>query len=286
MKKRVKTFVPPKTLIESKDDQYYDLDSSPSAWLYYERVYSEVDNKLNINYDITNKYQLRVVSRSRIVHDLPLKNGFVNRIMAWNLNANRVNNKIEGSMLRLGGDCDFNFNQIKCKLLKTKVNQDKTINDETKKRINARLDQFQKQHHCVLNFSLMQVVGGMNTCKQSLGKGNLDRLDSFVYYLNEYYCVGDTSIFRRCTKQNKVALKSYLKGFDNIYDYCHHVYFLYGAITVGKRDIESKEFINDLIIHGSKLINTAASIERYMDLAENFWEFKKKHFIKIEDASK
>lgn len=61
------------------------------------------------------------------------------------------------------------------------------------------------------------------------------------------------------------CLKAYLECFDNVYDYCAVIYKIDEKLT------------HDLIVSGSKSIDSADRVLEYISLAERFWEQKRKY---------
>jgi len=91
-----------------------------------------------------------------------------------------------------------------------------------------------------------------------------DRLDTFLYCLEQYFKGKSKLVFCCCSEVNESCLKNYLGIFNDIYDYCRKIYF-----------ITDDELIRKLLENGGRPINNAADARRYMDLAIEFWEYKK-----------
>lgn len=177
---------------------------------------------------------------------------------------------------RIGGDCDFNFNEDK----KNKFNN--LIKDDELK---EQLYFCSVMHHNFLNFSVMQVMGKLQGFKSKSYDENLyehlhDRCDTLIYWLNLFY-TNDTSTYNKAmnkfygkntSPENKKVLENYLNSFDDIYNYCNQIYFIYDDV-----------FIDKLIKNGKKPIKVAADVNRYMDLAMGFWGRKLIAFKKIDD---
>ncbi len=143
-------------------------------------------------------------------------------------------------------------------------------------------------HHTLVNFSLLQVMGnmqdfkskGLKLCCNKNKYDYLDRLDTFIYNLNNYFEVDDkskddTNLLKNSSKCNASSLKEYLSSFKDINKYCKEVYF-----------IDDKEFIKKLIESGKQPISSSERVVEYMDLALEFWKIKATYFDKNSDTHK
>lgn len=160
------------------------------------------------------------------------------------------------------GDIDFNFSR---KGLNGQSRYDifKKLLKNNKECI-ERLDDYMKnKHHSEENISIMPSTGNLQNVKQGIGN---DRLDTFVWALNEYYNNNSNLLFNHSTKENMPALSSFLELFIDIYDYCKTIYHI------------EEELVDDLIKSGSKAIDSEERVKRYMDLADRFWKSKKKAY--------
>ena len=152
------------------------------------------------------------------------------------------------------------------------------MNSSTKES-EEQLEKCCSMHHDKLNFSVMLATGNMNDFKGTVyfdgskikcekkrweHKSAYDRLDTFVYCLNEYFINKNELIFSWSTQCNKSCLQEYLATFSNdIYDYCRKIYF-----------IDNRKFVKRLIENGSKPINNSVDLKQYMDLAIEYWKIK------------
>ena len=167
---------------------------------------------------------------------------------------------------RVGGECDFNFNENKVMLFEKLINNSQ---DETEKFYAlTQLEKCKEMHHTLLNFSLMQAMGNMQNVK---GRNRFDRLDTFVYKLNHYFMWVSEEILCGATEPCKQPLISFLEKYNNIYEYFKEIYF-----------IEDREFIDKVIQQGTLPIRSCSDVIRYMNLAEEFWERKENYFLKTE----
>ncbi len=215
----------------------YDVDSSPKAWEYYKIKYK--DKEKIQKYDFNNlenkgsKY-FRKIAKCNTDENIPYK---------------------------LGGDCDFNFNEKKMKKFNNILAQYE--NDE-REEVEKILNECSNQHHTLKNFSLMQVVGNMQGRKNGGCGDNFDRLDSFIYLLSIYYNGENEEILNCSTAVNKDCLKDFLNEYENVYEYCETFYCL------------EKEFVDKLIRNGSKKIKTLKDILTYTNLAKEYWAIQEK----------
>lgn len=132
-------------------------------------------------------------------------------------------------------------------------------------------------HHDKLNFSAMPTTGGMNNFKgkvyfdenKIIYKKNgwhnsaYDRLDTFVYCLNELFVNKNELVLSCSTQANKSCIEEYLKTFSDIYDYCRKIYF-----------VDNSDFVKRLIKNGSKPINNSVDLKQYMEIAIEYWKIK------------
>lgn len=122
-------------------------------------------------------------------------------------------------------------------------------------------------HHTLLNFSIMPATGNMQGVK-SEGYGDwLDRFDSFVSIIDDYY-KGKNEIILSKAGWNRKSLIKYLTYFEDVYDYFEQHYF-----------INDEDFIKRLVESGKKYIENQNDVERYVSLAEDYWELKEKYII-------
>lgn len=281
-------------MFKNRESICYEPDSSPEAWEFYQMYYDEEGIlKKNFNFkrpvlynhcqDLGYENEYKEGKLLPYVN-LPLlkigkKGANPNRLVAL-INGTRSNflsNDIESfhPTSRLGGECDFNFNEEKYMAFK------RIIGNSNKEAL-EQLERCRKMHHRFANFSLMQSAGGLQIFKGML---EYDRWDIFIYELNQYFKC-ESKIERAKTQLckylarssfhpvNKKFLTQYLDLFDNIYEYCKQVYF-----------IEDEEFISTIISERPKKIIDAEDIVRYMNLAENFWNLKRQYFKKIDNKS-
>lgn len=251
-----------KIIKSSQDGKKYDPDSSPEAWEAYLQIYRDVEffqeydkNSLTIfetrrPYNQANKYHYSNKEGEGTLRLNLLKEGYLS------MTQRKV--KYFNAMTRLGGDTIFNFNEKKYEKFKVILlgTEEGAVHIE-------ELDKCKSMHHTLANFSIMQVMGNMQGVK-SKGYGGewLDRFDSYISIVNDYYQNENEFILSKSEK-NKASLISFLKKFDNVYDYCKQIYF-----------IEEHTFVDRIISEGKCEIEGVQDVVRYMDLANDYWDLK------------
>lgn len=240
----------------------YDPDSSDVAWDYYKYAYKDEKEK----YDKRLEFLSDLNSDKIDDKDYHLSdNG--NRLIA-----ETRNNKIPD----FGGDVMFNFNHGKYDTFKNVFGIDSN-----------QLKRCAKNHHSLLNFSLMPQTGAMNNFKGI--KHKLDRFDYFILELSSYYgdyheeVISIEESTRRSetdlgsyqletkSKENAIIRNNFLNTFESVKDYCKQVYFIDEDFKTN-----DKTFIKRLIDNGKKAIDTKDPLKQYMTLAEDYWEMRHK----------
>ncbi len=265
----------------------FDPDSSPVAFEHYNKIYS------NLHWSGINDYNLNTPIFFNSYKKLDLKCGLyrngswynylnlpfkhkINRLNAISLNENAIiykNKEYYMATSRLSGDTDFDFktdeNPNKNKYGKFLNLLKGSFKDEILIEHIAKLNECKNMHNTLINFSLMQVMGNLQRAK-SKGINNewLDRLDSFIYLIREYYRTDyndrdSCQIILNSTYANKNTLRKFLDDFIDVYDYCNNIYF-----------IKDKTFVEKLIEEGQKPMNSGERVVEYMELAFDFWEKK------------
>lgn len=166
--------------------------------------------------------------------------------------------KKEFSKFKMAGDCIFNFNDKKVKILEKYI-----INSDEGKKL---LKECHEKHHSFENFAFMPITGGMNNSK---GRQRLDRPDIHINEIKKYFDDKNSCIFSNA-RQNKEALKWYLSIYNKgIYKYIHEVFF-----------IDDKKFIDEeFLAFASKKVEDETSAIQYMKLAKKFWNLREQSEI-------
>lgn len=246
-----------------KNNENEEIDSSRKSWKYYKGIYTEK------HWPLIKEFNLEEVFTYEERNNKPPKR--IKRYRSYIKAESPYKHKL-GSQFALGGECDFNFNSNKKRLFEEILKG----NSSTKK-LEEQLEKCCSMHHNKLNFSVMPTTGGMNDFKglvyfengeiqykeDGWNKGAHDRLDTFVYCLNELFTNKNELVLSCSTECNKICLKEYLNTFTDIYDYCRKIYF-----------IDNREFVKRLIKNGSKPINNADDLKEYMDIAIEYWKIK------------
>lgn len=250
--------------IQKYKNEFYrfDIDSSPEVYALYEKIYSE---KIRNEYGISNPKFFRFISLSQGYIDAP-DVALINRLFALPKDISAKENiciqnrsyEVYDAIRRLSGDCFFNFNSYK-------IRQFKKIDGID----NEKLGKCSEMHHSIYNMVLLQTIGNMQKRKQqglklSTGKyEQLDRGDTFLYLLNEFYQNKDEGICSASTKSNKDMLKEYLNYFEDVNDYATNML-----------QIEDFDFIKTIIKNGEMQLDSAC-VNDYLDIALEFWKKRK-----------
>lgn len=213
----------------------------------------------------------------------------------------------------LRGDCDFNFNYDKYPRFLEKLFNGAVTKEEIELLIKCH-----DVHHTLLNFSLMQCMGGINNLKGSQLKldgeekkpEQLDRLDKFVTFLKEYFEIVQSDTEERLKKlkagqrgsNNAEYLRDYLDQFGCVYNYCAKIYFLptedyYTGMMKDEKvfnkiapllDTKGSDWqkllesnvalIDALIESGKQPLDSHDRVVEYMCLAVHFWRAKETYF--------
>lgn len=191
------------------------------------------------------------------------------------INGRYVASKKDDDNITISGETDFNFSDklyIVGKKTKYKYYSEilDTIEDtECRQNCMELLDYCCNMTGKIGNFSLMQTIKGTFTVT--------DRIDTFIYVLNNYYLGIDEMVLSRCTASSTVnKLKKYLDLFkdtepkNSIYKYCREVYH-----------ISSEDLVSDLIKSGKHTICTVEELIDYMILAVRFWTLKSYYYKEV-----
>ncbi len=266
----------------------FDPDSSPQAWEHYKKFYTQKHWKLmevfNLDalhfhihfsdfqyqrghYEKNSKLWLNYITNA----PSPRPNTF-NRLYAFSTNSTfssptgKANHIFGNSEWYLGGETDFNFNNQKHNQLKKLIDNDTSPHLTPKEKQNAlhQLEECSKMHHTLCNFSLMLATGNLQGFK---GQNRLDRFDTFLSHLEQYFLSLSSSVLSASTPQNKASLIRFLNSFDDIYDYAQKIYF-----------ISDENFVDKIIAQGKLPIQTCSDVVRYLNLAQEYWNIKQEYF--------
>lgn len=250
----------------NKNDNDLEADSSEKAWKYYKEKYPM--------FKIDEEYLYS--ENKRLVGFFEYNNNTIVHV-----NKNNIKNKT--NIIKLGGDCFFNFNNKKKDKFKN------WIDEENKGLYKKCCD----NHHSNMNFVLMPVTGGMNRVKgkiyykktsssffvHEVGRPPInmyDRPDTFIYYLSKFFEIKkmylknkmnledvglyfSNSIFTESMHtMNLNELYNFMNIFTDIYQFTN---LFYGM---------DLKFTDRMIKNGMKPL-TDENIKEYMELAQEFW---------------
>lgn len=180
-------------------------------------------------------------------------------------------------LIDISGDIVFNFSekglrgQSRYEILKKYINE---ISDSDLKEIYIhRLDYCKEHHHSKENCALIPKQGNLQNAKQGIGN---DRGDTFIWALDEYFENNVEILLNFATYEHKKILINYLETLrlpgkhQSVYHYCE-LFF----------NITDTRFINELIVFGSKTIDSEFRARKYIDLALNFWKKRSNYYDKI-----
>ncbi len=255
----------------------FEPDSSPCAWEHYINVYGARKSKIIEQYNFNALFFYYYNNDGNNIYYSNQIKSEKNRLFAMHNGTEYfIKNDVKccKPARRLGGECDFNFNNDKekgeynkYKIFCDIIKNDGAASSQEKERAIEQLKRCKEMHHTLLNFSLIEGMGDMQGFK---GTNRFDRLDAFVCKLDRYFSGLSNDVIFAASGPNKNYLISYLNSFTDIYDYCNEIYF-----------IDDKDFIDKIIEEGQMPIETCKDVVRYMNLAEEFWARKKLSFDKL-----
>lgn len=259
----------------------YEVDSSPEAYEFYRKVYG---SPFLGKYDLDNVHPMKYNENGCYTDELDLGPHAANRLEALLIGSKPIKAvkgiNVYSAVERVGGETDFNFkfdrnpNRNKAGTLLEIANYDQEIGERLR-------NHYSKQHHALVNFSLMIIPGALQIFKsKGLRIDNqskfewMDRLDSLIYLLDEFYHGNPPDGL--ISGPNGGTLKAYLDSFaginkdDSIKEYCRKVYLIDDADLIGK-----------LIENGCRPLTNKEDVDRYLNLADDFWTAKAKSIDKI-----
>ncbi len=217
------------------------------------------------------------------------KNSLINTVFALGVGSekafvrdNEYFCKKDHPKFAISGDRDFNFNDKKSKVkeLERLINKCSKNNPDLEdkcKELLKTLEYCKKLNTTMLNISLMPVTGGLNNTKASVQLNPYDRLDTFIYMLNDYYNRNDeekysSPIIIGSTNDNKQSLVDFLALFKNIDKYCEEFYFISPDLVQKMIESGGKDFYSN---ECSKVLE---NIEEYLNVAIEYWGQRAKKF--------
>lgn len=241
----------------------YEDDSSKEAWEFYKNQYSSSDWNFWNEFDFDN-------IKTRYQKDGKFNNS---RYLLWLKDNSKLTEEL-GSLFSFGGERVFNF-KTQYYNLRNIVESSYSNNKEY---VMSLLKECKEFHYSEKNLVILPTTGGLNNVKGSLyfDGGNinyssqqisgkqLDRLDTFLAIVDDYFNKkSDLILSYTKGKPNEKCLENFLKNFKNIYDFIDKIY-----------RVNNEEFINKLICNGRKSIENINDVERYCLLAKEYWKLK------------
>lgn len=122
------------------------------------------------------------------------------------------------------------------------------------KRVIRKLELCRRNHHSLINFSLMPVTGGLNQVKQRIDK--YDGLIKVLNKINDYYKSGE----KVSKSKNNKLLHKHLDDIGSFDEYLNLYYFIGSEILFDYKPI-SKESSN----------TNLNNLEMYLDNVMTYW---------------
>lgn len=249
----------------------FDPDSSEYTWLnLYQKLYT------TDQFDLWKEFEFNNLSHVG------------NRLIAYRHEGQIYPQFNNYKLFSFGGDTLFNFyggkREVQYNRFKNLLKYDYSGADK-QPYLNKLKEYKENMHHSFENFALLLRSGNMNGFKKRgiLNKESgkyefLDRFDSYIFLLNDFYKANgnkyDHPIIKYAHPNSKKALFEYLCIFDCIYDYCNKVYL------IDKHD----PIIKSLISQGELPINTGQRVIEYINLADKFWKIRREKFTELKIA--
>lgn len=213
-----------------------EFDVSSEAWEIYKLLYSENFEK-EINLICKNK-------RSYIEEKF------------------FANGKNSTSKINFSGDTDFNYTKGFAHSRLTayrKFIKDGKLPGKYGSIYGDNLVIFEELTYSIVNISLIPQNGNLQAIKQGVGN---DRLDTFIWALDEYYSKNNNVLFNHASANNMPVLEEYLGLFKDVYEYCDVVYHI------------NESLVDDLIESGRQPVKSPERVIEFMNLTYRFWSQK------------
>lgn len=246
-------------------DKKYSSDSSIDVWKnYYTRFYGSMD------WDFWKIFDYEELKR---------ENGRLYAGCRKDLDSKYNHLKV----CKLGGEMDFNFNSSRT-WQKAKYEYYKNLLKGDAVAIELLESCKERQYKCC-NLSVVITTGGLNNLKGRASQDirSLDRFDVFIFILNDYFNKRNRRnnkkedfmhiIFSEAwhnSKENRKCLYEYLSLFTDINDYFQKNYA-----------IDDRDLVKDLIVSGSKSIDSKTRAIEYLNLAQRYWSKKENKILEV-----
>ena len=167
--------------------------------------------------------------------------------------------KVKSTEIYVNGDVCFNTKlkyKTRYSLLGSLIKESSQFKD-----MNQLLSELR---YSPMNISILPKTGGLNIIKKNFAD---DRLDSFIWLLNQYYRGVTAPIVNRGTVNscisNQLLLKCFLDKFKSEKEFC---LFFYG--------LEDEKFVSKLIGSGQRAICNISDLYQFLKLAIEFWTIR------------
>lgn len=185
-----------------------------------------------------------------------------------------VNNRTSAKPINFSGDTDFNYTKGFAHSRLTayrKYLKDGKIPGKYAKIYSNNLTIFEELTYSIVNVSLIPQNGNMQAIKQGVGN---DRLDTFIWALDEYYNETSNVLFNHSSANNMPVLKEYLSMYQDVYEYCTAVYHI------------NESLVDELIESGKRAVDSPERVIEFMNLTYRFWTQKAKFLRAKADVKK
>ena len=185
-----------------------------------------------------------------------------------------VNNRTSAKPINFSGDTDFNYTKGFAYSRLTayrKYLKDGKIPGKYAKIYSNNLTIFEELTYSIVNVSLIPQNGNMQAIKQGVGN---DRLDTFIWALDEYYNKTSNVLFNHSSANNMSVLKEYLAMYQDVYEYCATVYHI------------NESLVDELIESGKRAVDSPERVIEFMNLTYRFWTQKAKFLRAQADVKK
>lgn len=185
-----------------------------------------------------------------------------------------VNNRTSAKPINFSGDTDFNYTKGFAHSRLTvyrKYLKDGKIPGKYAKIYSNNLTIFEELTYSIVNVSLIPQNGNMQAIKQGVGN---DRLDTFIWALDEYYNKTSNVLFNHSSANNMPVLKEYLAMYQDVYEYCATVYHI------------NESLVDELIESGKRAVDSPERVIEFMNLTYRFWTQKAKFLRAQADVKK
>ena len=185
-----------------------------------------------------------------------------------------VNNRTSAKPINFSGDTDFNYTKGFAHSRLTayrKYLKDGKIPGKYAKIYSNNLTIFEELTYSIVNVSLIPQNGNMQAIKQGVGN---DRLDTFIWALDEYYNKTSNVLFNHSSANNMPVLKEYLAMYQDVYEYCATVYHI------------NESLVDELIESGKRAVDSPERVIEFMNLTYRFWTQKVKFLRAQADVKK